>query len=261
MGNVIEKGICRLNVVPVRKEPSDKSELVTQLLFGEHYEVIETSDDREWIMMRNALDDYVGWIDGKQFSALDTSMSKYSPPKSYTITTDICAKLILDDQEHYLVAGSILSSLSGQEGGYQFSGATTKNNIQQRGAYLEEISKKFLDIPYLWGGRTPFGIDCSGFTQLVFRIGGYFLKRDAWQQENQGIPIESNEEIKPGDLAFFAKPGGDVSHVGIILGNSKIIHASGRVRIDKLDIRGIFNDELGKYTHDLFSIKRIIDHE
>jgi len=121
-----------------------------------------------------------------------------------------------------------------------------------------EMANLFLDAPYLWGGKTPFGVDCSGLTQTVFKTCGIPLKRDASQQVHQGETIDFIGDIKPGDLAFFDNANGDIIHVGIIMKHQKIMHASGKVRIDTLDHNGIFNKELGDYTHKLRIVKRYL---
>jgi cell wall-associated NlpC family hydrolase len=123
---------------------------------------------------------------------------------------------------------------------------------------VPEFALHFLDAPYLWGGRSIFGIDCSGLTNVVFKMAGIHLRRDAWQQSEQGILVSFIDEARPGDLAFFNNEEGKIVHTGIILDQKKIIHASGRVRIDTLDHYGIFNEEQKRYTHQLRLIKRMI---
>ena len=116
---------------------------------------------------------------------------------------------------------------------------------------------RYLNAPYLWGGRSPFGIDCSGFTQLVFKFAGIKLQRDAYQQGGQGSIINFIEEVQPGDLAFFSNDEGAIIHVGIMLKDNRIIHSSGKVRIDKIDHFGIYNAETKKHSHLLKLIKRM----
>jgi cell wall-associated NlpC family hydrolase len=123
---------------------------------------------------------------------------------------------------------------------------------------MKQIAQKFLNAPYIWGGKTPFGIDCSGLIQQIFKICGYKLYRDAWMQFNQGNPVDSIENSRPGDLAFFENDQGKVTHVGIIMEDNRIFHASGFVKIDYLDEKGIYSKELSGYSHNLKGIKRIL---
>jgi cell wall-associated NlpC family hydrolase len=123
---------------------------------------------------------------------------------------------------------------------------------------LIETAFMYVNAPYLWGGKTPFGIDCSGFTQMVYKLNGYALLRDASQQATQGVPLSFIEESEAGDLAFFDNEEGKIIHVGIIMDDNYIIHASGKVRVDRLDHLGIYNAELNKHTHKLRVIKKII---
>ena len=116
----------------------------------------------------------------------------------------------------------------------------------------------FLNTPYLWGGKTPFGIDCSGFSQMVYRINGYQLNRSAEEQSQQGDALSFIEESEPGDLAFFDNNEGVIDHVGIILKDNYIIHVNGEVRIDRIDHTGIFNTDKRLYSHQLRVIKKII---
>jgi cell wall-associated NlpC family hydrolase len=135
--------------------------------------------------------------------------------------------------------------------GTKISGTKTKD-------CLLNTAFMFLNAPYLWGGKTPFGVDCSGFTQMVYKLNGHKLMRDASQQSKQGEALSFIEESEPGDLAFFDNEEGNIIHVGIIMEDNYIIHASGKVRIDRLDHLGIYNAEANKHTHRLRVIKKII---
>lgn len=256
------RGICRLSIVPVRAEDSDKSELVTQLLFGDHYTVLEESKNGKWLKIRIFYDNYEGWIDKKQHCFISEEYFFQINHLEYKICTETTAKVIFKNQTFNVVAGSILPITSNElfrmDEKLQFSGSTKSLWEKRNFKFLKEIAVQYLNTPYLWGGKTPFGIDCSGFTQQVFKISGYKLPRDAYQQALVGKIVPDLEEAAPGDLAFFTNTQGRVYHVGIILEDFKIIHASGKVKIDKIDENGIFDAENNIYTHPLSSIRRII---
>ena len=162
---------------------------------------------------------------------------------------------IPDNSVLYLPVGSSLSFLTGTSchiGNEKFE---IVGDIGE-GDQLDLIAKSFINAPYLWGGRTHFGIDCSGFTQIVFRLMGVDLKRDASLQAEQGILVDTLAETKLGDLAFFNNAEDKITHVGILLNNNYIIHASGKVKVDVIDNKGIYSTQLKRYTHNLNCIKR-----
>lgn len=253
-------GICNLSIVPLRIEPSDKSEMVSQALFGEHFTVLETIE--KWSKIRMAFDDYEGWIDTKQYILI--SEENYSEiEESNSALAGELIDFATDENENFLTiaAGSILplyknknfklGSINYRYEGKIFKGKQPKEN-------LIEMADSFLNAPYLWGGKTPFGIDCSGFTQIVYKLCGYKLLRDAGQQATQGEALSFIEESEPGDLAFFDNEEGVIVHVGIIMKDNYIIHAHGKVRIDRIDHSGIFNVDTQRHTHKLRVIKKII---
>ncbi|MBS1526262.1 MAG: C40 family peptidase [Bacteroidetes bacterium] len=252
----MEYGICNLAVIPLRAEPSDKSEQVSQVLFGEAFEIAEWKD--RWVKIKTAYDDYEGWIGRLQFAMLGHiayKTLKQSPaPITYRAVTQAWKKP--DNSVLYLPVSSSLVFLKG----------TTCHINNEKFEIIGEIgetepiditAKSFLNTAYLWGGRTHYGIDCSGFTQTVFRLQGIQLKRDAYMQATQGRTIDFISEAKLGDLAFFDNEEGRITHVGIMLNNGLIIHASGRVKIDNVDSQGIFSEEQKRYTHKLRIIKRL----
>ena len=176
-----------------------------------------------------------------------------------TITTDIL-DIITKEQHQPLAIGSILPSFKSGHAlinneMYKFDGLTTPGFVKKE--KIVENALMFLSSPYLWGGRSPLGVDCSGFSQIVYRLQGIDLPRDAYQQAKVGTTLSFVEESEPGDLAFFDNQEGVITHVGIILKDNHIIHASGKVRIDRMDQQGIFNSELGIHTHKLRLIKSI----
>jgi hypothetical protein len=251
-------GICNLAIVPIRAEASDRSEQVSQLLFGEHFKIIELT--AKWAQVELAFDGYIGWIDSKQFQHI--SQENYLLlSESPTILNADLIEYITTPNNHLMpiALGASLSFLENEAinsskfifDGMKVCGVKPKSE-------LIKTAFMYLNAPYLWGGKTPFGIDCSGFTQMVYKLNGYQLFRDASQQASQGIPLSFIEESEPGDLAFFDNEEGNIIHVGIMMENNYIIHASGKVRIDRLDHLGIYNADTNRHTHKLRVIKKII---
>jgi gamma-D-glutamyl-L-lysine dipeptidyl-peptidase len=255
-------GVCRLNIIPVRSEPSDKAEQVTQLLFGDHYEVLEMSADRKWNRVRVFADHYEGWIDRKQHHEISQDYFDYLNRAEFKITTDITTSILFNKSPLTIVIGSVIpissSELFKMEEQYAFNGESKNIGQKREFEFLKTIAFKYLSSPYLWGGKTPFGIDCSGFTQMVFRICGYKLLRDAWQQAGQGKMVSNLKDAAPGDLAFFKNDEAKITHVGIVLPEGKIIHGSGRVRVDRLTEEGIFQGDNGEKTHTFSHLRRIL---
>lgn len=257
-----EKGISRLSVVPVRSEASDKSEQVTQLLFGDHYTVIELSENQKWVRIEISFDGYQGWIDRKQHYMISEAYFNQINSSDYKICTDLTTSILYKKHHISIVMGSILpiatNELFKMEEQLAFNGESKSLSQKREYDFLKEIALKYLNAPYQWGGRSPFGIDCSGFTQNVFRICGYTIARDASQQVRLGTDVPVLEDSRAGDLAFFSGESGDITHVGIILDDNHIIHSSGKVRIDEIDAQGIKQIPSGQITHKLASIRRII---
>jgi hypothetical protein len=258
-------GLCNLPVIPLRLEPSHRSEMVSQILFGESFKVLDAKDS--WLSVCLEYDDYVGWIDAKQYTEISQQVfDSLRSAKQYITglsSHSVCLKLGLEEMIN-LLPGSTLPYLkdtkfeiNNQE--YLYLGESSIPLPDRFQDTLEETAHFYLNSPYLWGGRSLFGIDCSGFTQLVYKHLGVRILRDAKQQANEGSLIDSLPQAQLGDLAFFDNDRGEVSHVGIILDHTEIIHASGRVKIDRLDEQGIFCNDTQKYTHKLKTIKRIVE--
>jgi gamma-D-glutamyl-L-lysine dipeptidyl-peptidase len=246
-------GLCNLSLIPVRLEASDTSEMVTQLLYGEFFKVIETR--KSWSKIRNAFDNYEGWIDNKQFLEISSEIYHRLDAEELKVTSDIME--FVSDASGTLVSipiGSNLNALSYLN--HKHDGNFTQGKLSKE--QVIETALLFLNTPYLWGGKSPFGIDCSGFTQLIYKLNGYQILRDAKEQATQGETLSFIEESEPGDLAFFDNNEGVITHVGIIMTDNYIIHAHGKVRIDRLDHSGIFNIEQKRHSHKLRVIKRII---
>ena len=251
-------GICNLAIVPIRAEASDKSELVSQLLFGEHFEVLEHG--KQWSKIRTAYDSYEGWIDTKQFQEITAEGFSKLRNRSTVLNGDLIE--YVSGENNVLMPiplGASLSFLnepSVNVAKFEFEGLNAEGTKPK--SDLISTAFLYLHSPYLWGGKTPFGIDCSGFTQMVYKLNGYQLLRDASQQAAQGEALSFIEESEPGDLAFFDNEEGRITHVGIIMENNYIIHASGKVRIDRLDHLGIYNADVNRHTHKLRVIKKYI---
>ncbi|MEZ0129282.1 NlpC/P60 family protein [Flavobacterium sp. LBUM151] len=251
-------GICNLAIVPVRSEPSDRSEIVTQLLFGEHIEILERKN--QWARIKIQFDDYEGWVDSKQYQVISEANYNLLSKEAIILNADLIDYISAPDNLLLPIPlGASLSFLNNSEintSNFDFEGTKT-SGIKPKSALIN-TAFMYLNAPYLWGGKTPFGIDCSGFTQMVYKLNGYKIHRDASQQALEGEPLSFIEESEAGDLAFFDNEEGNIIHVGIIMDNNYIIHGSGKVRIDRLDHLGIYNAELNKHTHNLRVIKKII---
>ena len=251
-------GICELANIPLRFEPNDRSEIVSQVLFGEFFEITETL--KNWQKIKLYDDGYEGWIDVKQSRLISQNDFEALSNSQKVLNSDLVE--YISTKENTLIPIPLGASLSFLDfpsintAGFVFEGLTT-SDVQPK-SKLIETAFLYLNAPYLWGGKTPFGIDCSGFTQMVYKLNGYAILRDASQQATLGDPLSFIEESEPGDLAFFDNEEGKIIHVGIIMNDNYIIHASGKVRIDRLDHLGIFNAETNRHTHKLRVIKRII---
>ena len=250
----MQYGICHLSIVPIRILPDDVDEMTSQLLYGEHFKILESR--KRWSRIRVAFDGYEGWVSNKQFTFITEDeyhqLEKQEKPQ---FSADIISHI---SSSNSLLIPIVLGSSVDSSGILQhtFEGDVTPNENSK--SNLINTALLYVNTPYLWGGKTPFGIDCSGFTQMVYKINGYSLKREAEQQSKQGEALSFIEESEPGDLAFFDNNEGIIDHVGIILKDNYIIHAHGHVRIDRLDHTGIFNAREKQYTHKLRVIKKII---
>ncbi len=253
---MMQYAICSVAAAPVRKEPSHRSEMTNQLLFGETMQVLEAKE--EWFRVKSLYDDYEGWLTHHMISEVNEPVA--TKPLEYVAISDLNL-LLFRGEVMKVTAGSHLTcfnihtnELWTNEWEYRGSVKNIKGAFDSGDVVRHAI--EWLNAPYLWGGKTLMGVDCSGFVQTVFKIFGIRLKRDAYQQAEQGTGINLSE-AKAGDVAFFQNENGRVTHVGIVLENNQIVHASGKVRIDRLDEKGIVNKETGKRTHQLHSIRRV----
>lgn len=260
--DILDYGVCRLSIVPVRAESSDKSEQVTQLLFGDHYEITSQTTDKKWLKVKINFDQFEGWIDTKQHHTVSHEYYEYLNRAEFKITTDVTSSILYNKSPQIILIGSMIpissSELFKMEEQFAFNGEAKNLGQKREFEFLKNVSFKYLNAPYLWGGKSPFGIDCSGFVQMAFKICGYRLFRDSRQQANQGKSFKTIDQSRPGDLVFFKNAEDKINHVGILLEEDKIIHASGRVRIDHLNEEGILNMETKIYTHEFSHIRRIL---
>jgi len=260
-------GIASIAKIPVRAKPAHQSEMCNEILFGESYTIVDEEGD--WLMVQSGWDAYEGWISRgsntpisqKDFKDLSSSIKVYctAPVQSACISS---AKASL-----YLSMGSRLPFFNTRNRQFRindiiytlsqdatYSGAISKN---VRAAVIETAGQ-LLNTPYLWGGKSSFGTDCSGFVQTILRIHGINLPRDSSDQSGHGTVVQLTDSHQSGDLAFFHNVEGKITHVGFVASQGLILHASGRVRLDRLDQKGIFNADIDKYTHQLSLIKDLI---
>jgi hypothetical protein len=253
----METFICENIFVPLRSAPTHKSEMLSQILFGEKYTIVEKSGS--WLKIRTLFDNYPGWIDidHLQFSAaegascghvINRSLVCFKHDKTRIVLEAGCEVFDPDFDDKIFTIGKNI---------YNVTSEFNKNYISTNDT-LPDIAMKFINSPYIWGGRIPSGIDCSGLTQLAYKIFGIPISRDAAHQAEEGKLIDFIDEAIPGDLAFFGNNKGRISHVGMIISRGLILHASGRVRIDTVDHQGIFKNEINDYSHTLRTIRRMI---
>lgn len=231
-----------MTVAPVRAENSDRAEIVTEILYGESADILEVN--KNWTKIKMHYDGYEGWMDTKQIKQVS---EEYLANRKVSLITEGFSSVMTLDGKTLLSMGSEV----------EFPAVASRRSHDVRES-IALTAKEFLNIPYLWGGKSFFAVDCSGFVQLVYKIHNIKMPRDTYQQAEVGEVLSFVEESQPGDLAFFENSEGKIIHVGIMLENQKIIHASGKIRIDTLDSSGIFNKEMNKHTHKLRVIKSVI---
>jgi cell wall-associated NlpC family hydrolase len=249
----MQYGLCHLSIIPMRAEPTDSSEQTSQLLYGEFFKVLKRNNN--WSLIRASLDNYEGWINNKQYQLIKEEQFETLEKTPKIFAADLVDFVLKDNQILFSIPiGSLVSTSPSLE--HIYEGKTSRGS-SDKGAIIQ-FALLFLNAPYQWGGKSPFGIDCSGFVQSVYRLYGKFLPRDAHQQAEMGDSLGFIEESEPGDLVFFDNNEGRIVHVGILMENYHIIHAFGHVRIDRLDQTGIYNADQNTHTHKLRVIKKLV---
>lgn len=250
----MQYGICHLSIIPIRKTPDEVSEMVTQLLFGEHFKVLESR--KNWSRVKTLFDKCEGWIMNNQLVFIpENEFTVLQQKKERKLVADLIT-FVEDDNKILtpILLGSNIPDTPSLSIKYD---GTIISKVQPK-EKLIKTSLLYLNSPEIKGGKTPFGIDAAGFAQMVYKINGHNLLRTAERQSTQGAALSFVEESEAGDLAFFDNTSGAIDHVGIIMDNNYVIHVHGKVRIDRLDHTGIFNNDLRTYTHQLRVIKKVI---
>lgn len=264
------KGIVLHSVVPVRAEAREGAEQNTQMLFGELCEIInpasETTNER-WRHVRLDADGQEGWVDAKMVTPMEDK-EYHAYKKAYKKAALVAFPMAYAVSENNgqtvpLTAGTGLTNY--KEGRFEVLGVgfhidptmVITKPLELNENNLLQTVRFFLNVPYLWGGKNALGMDCSGFTQIIMSLFGKHLLRNASEQDTQGQPIGELSEAKAGDLVFFDHQDGKISHVGIVIDPERVIHCSGRVKVEKLDETGIYSAEQNQYTHHLVCIKRL----
>ncbi|MBL0182004.1 MAG: C40 family peptidase [Chitinophagaceae bacterium] len=251
---------CCVPVAPVRLEPDHRSEMVSQLLFGECC-IITIVEKNGWVKIVNKLDAYTGWCQQSHFQEIDDTQY-YVEENDFT--ADWVNQVDYNGHQMWVPFGSSLTAMKNgnvfwRRNTIHYSGKVWNPVTAKRDAKtIKQLAFKFLNSPYLWGGKSVFGVDCSGFTQSVYKMLNIHLFRDSQQQATQGELVAFLQQAHCGDLAFFDDEEGRIIHVGMLLNSNEIIHSAGKVRVDKIDNEGIVHAETGQRTQRLRIIRRYI---
>jgi len=254
----MDYAVINVGAAPVRRKPAHQQEMVNQLLFGETVKVLKSKGEL-WVKVRSLHDEYEGWMTNTMLMPVTKVVAN---TKSNFATTEILSNVLVGEQRINVPVGSSLPFFENGKGKlgeleYSFGGQYFKRDDQQpNGELIKQLTMQWLNAPYMWGARTPLGVDCSGFVQVIFKLMGIDMPRDAWQQAQEGKPVKKLSDVQTGDLAFFDNKE-SIVHVGILLNEEQLIHSSGKVRIDKIDKKSVINSETGKRGWGLRAIRRL----
>jgi cell wall-associated NlpC family hydrolase len=258
---VLSFAYCNASISPMRREPFHKAEQVNELLFGERVEILEIND-RDWARIKCEWDSHEGWCKLSQLATI-TRKAYNKEPKALTARHG--DKIIFPESEMWLPMGADLFPLKGgkvtigTETG-KFKGKKLDfQSLELTKENIKAAALQYMNAPYVWGGRTIAGIDCSGLSQMAYKLCGKVIPRDSHEQAGEGTTVDFLQHTHCGDLAFFDNAEGKIVHVGILLDEHTIIHATdagGRVVIDRIDQGGIISIAHRKRTHNLRLVKR-----
>ncbi|MEK9530113.1 MAG: C40 family peptidase [Flavobacteriaceae bacterium] len=245
-------GICALSIIPLQSAAQSDAPMISELLYGEIFSI--SKKQNHWV---NVLlpDGTQGWIEQMQCREITPEEFELLSAATVKVAADMVQFICKDKEILFPISiGSLVHNSTFL--GHNYEGNTSGDKVEK--ANIREMAFIFLNAPHRHGGKSPFGIDSAGFAQTVYRLCGISLPRTASAQAEQGEVLSFIEETEVGDLAFFDDEEGIIKHVGIILENNHIIHSYGKVRVDRLDQTGIFNNSLRTHTHKLRVIKKII---
>jgi hypothetical protein len=260
--SVISHGVCRLAIVPVRSDASHEASQVTQLLFGDHYEVLALSADKLWVHIRVYADPSEGWIDVRQHHEISEEYFQQINRTEYKITTDVASPVLYKKMPLTVVMGSIVPISSSElfkiEEQFAFNGESKSLGQRRDMEFVRQMARKYTGSPYQLGGKSPFGIDAPGLVHMIFKIAGYPVPRLLKGLMAFGKTVTQLNDALPGDIIFFSLKGGEPAHCGLLMGDDKVLHTFGQVRTDQVTEEGIMVPETRIYTHFLHSIRRVM---